>query len=69
MIEENPRVSELYQAVMSLHYLKESISTTKLALIDQYRDLFDLCKRCLMNGSKKMIEIGKELIKIIIEDF
>ena len=38
-------------------------------MIDSYRNLFDLCKRCLMNGSERMIEFGKKLIRSIIEKY
>ena len=73
MLEEDPedieRYSELFQGVKSLYFLKQSISTKKLALIDQYRDLFDLSKRCLTIGSETMVEYGKRLIKDIIDNY
>ena len=62
MLEEDPEhidiYQDLYQGVMSLRYLKQSISTKKLALIDQYGDLFDLSKRCLTIGTEIMVVYG-----------
>ena len=69
MIEENIPIEDVVQGVMSMRYLKEAISTTKLALVDQYRDLVNLSKRCLENGTERMIVIGTGLIDTIIDTF
>ena len=69
MIEERLNIEDLLQGVSSLRNLKQSISTKKLALIDQYSDLINISKRCLMSGSERIINIGKELIKHVIKKY